>query len=113
MSINIRKTGDSSDITIVDLKGRLDVHFASEVEEQLNKMIEEGNLLVLVNLKEVEYLSSSGLRIFIATMRKLKENNGKLKLMNMSDAVKKIFKVVELIDMFEIYDSELQAVSSF
>ena len=64
-------------------------------------------------MQDVEYMSSSGLRIFVSTMRILKDNNKKLKLCNINSAVKKIFEVVELMDMFEIYDNEVLALESF
>ena len=113
MNLETKTSEVNPHVTIVDLKGRLDVHYSTEIEEGLNQLINGGRIFILLNLKAVEYLSSSGLRIFIATMRKLKEKNGKLKLCNMSDAVKKIFRVVELIDMFEIYEDEQQAAQSF
>jgi len=46
-------------------------------------------------------------------MRILKESNRKLKLCSMNNAVKKIFEVVELMDMFEIYETEEEAIASF
>jgi anti-sigma B factor antagonist len=57
-------------------------------------------------------MSSSGLRVFVSLMRMLRENNRALKLTNLSVAVKKVFEVVELMDMFEIYDSEEAALKS-
>jgi len=101
------------DITVIYLKGRLDVHYSTGIEEEINKMIAQGKVQLIINLQDVEYLSSSGLRIFIATERQLKNKNGKLKLVKMSEAVKKIFMVVELLDMFEIYATEQDAVMSF
>lgn len=113
MGIEEKTAETNPKVTIVYLRGRLDVHYATEIEDGLNQLINDGKIFLLINLKAVEYLSSSGLRIFIATMRKLREKNGKLKLCNMNDAVKKIFRVVELIDMFEIFDDEQKAVASF
>jgi anti-sigma B factor antagonist len=58
-------------------------------------------------------MSSSGLRIFVSTMRVLKESKRKLKLCSMNSAVQKIFEVVELMDMFDIYETEEEALESF
>jgi anti-sigma B factor antagonist len=101
-------------IAVIYLSGRLDVHLSAEVEKDINKLIRDDNECnLLLNLKSVEYMSSSGLRIFVSTMRILKESKRKLKLCNMNNAVKKIFEVVELMDMFDIYDSEDQALQAF
>jgi anti-anti-sigma factor len=94
--------------------GRLDVHLSAEVEKEINSLIQSNpDSHLLLNLTEVDYMSSSGLRIFVSTMRVLKEANRKLKLCNMNNAVQKIFEVVELMDMFDIYDSEEKALESF
>jgi anti-sigma B factor antagonist len=68
---------------------------------------------IILNLHDVEYMSSSGLRIFVSTMRLLKEKNRLLKLCALNNAVKKIFEVVELMDMFDIYETSEEALASF
>ena len=57
-------------------------------------------------------MSSSGLRVFVSLMRNLKESNRSLKLCNLSPAVRKVFEVVELMDMFDIHESEEEALAS-
>ena len=109
MNLNLKK---SENTVIIYLEDRLDVHLSADIEKQINKIIEnEPKSHLLLNLKDVEYMSSSGLRIFVSTMRILKENNRKLVLCNMNNAVKKIFEVVELIDMFDIFNSEDEALN--
>ena len=106
-------TKQVDDVLIVYLSGRLDVHLSLEIEQAVNELIDKGHINLLFDLEKVVYLSSSGLRIFIAAMRKLKELNGQLKLANLTSSVKKIFKVVELTDLFDIYDSVDAAMASF
>ncbi len=101
-------------VAVISLKGRLDVHLSADIEAELNNIIRDNKTChLLLNLKDVEYMSSSGLRIFVSTMRVLKESRRKLKLSNMNNAVKKIFEVVELMDMFDIYETEDEALRSF
>lgn len=108
------KTKRADNVIVVYLSGRLDVHLSAEIEKEINKIIQnEPNSHLLMNLNDVEYMSSSGLRIFVSTMRILKEQKRMLKLCNMNNAVKKIFEVVELMDMFDIYENEDDAVKSF
>jgi len=111
MKLNTRKVDN---IIVIYLTGRLDVHLSADIEKDINNIINnEPDCDLLLNLKDVEYMSSSGLRIFVSTMRILKESKRKLKLSNMNNAVKKIFEVVELMDMFDIYDYEDDAVQAF
>ncbi|HPK44223.1 MAG TPA: STAS domain-containing protein [Spirochaetota bacterium] len=111
MNLKTKKVGN---IVVVYLQGRLDVHLSADIEKEINKLIKDDPAShLLLNLAGVEYMSSSGLRIFVSTMRILKESNRKLKLCSMNNAVKKIFEVVELMDMFEIYETEEEAIASF
>ncbi|HOM87422.1 MAG TPA: STAS domain-containing protein [Spirochaetota bacterium] len=111
MNLKTKKVGN---IVVVYLQGRLDVHLSADIEKEINKLIKDDPAShLLLNLAGVEYMSSSGLRIFVSTMRILKESNRKLKICSMNNAVKKIFEVVELMDMFEIYETEEEAIASF
>lgn len=108
------KTVKKDNVIIIYLNGRLDVHLSADVEKGINKIIkEEPQSHLLLNLEDVEYMSSSGLRIFVSTMRILKDNKRMLKLCNINSAVKKIFEVVELMEMFDIYANEEDALAAF
>jgi len=108
------KVKDVNNVKVVYLAGRLDVHLSADIEKEINGLIKKfPSSHLLLNLEDVEYMSSSGLRIFVSTMRVLKELNRKLKLSNMNSAVQKIFEVVELMDMFEIYKTEEDGLNSF
>jgi len=110
----VLKTKKADNVVVIYLEGKLDVHVSAEIEKELNKIInQEPECHLLLNLGQVEYMSSSGLRIFVSTMRILKETSRKLKLCNMNNAVKKIFEVVELMDMFDIYEDEGSALRAF
>ena len=110
MALNSRKQDKS---LIINLMGRLDVHLSSEIEEEINELVKNDDAeTVILNLEDVEYMSSSGLRVFVSLMRSLNEKNKNLKLSNLSVAVRKVFEVVELMDMFDIYESEEEALAS-
>lgn len=99
---------------VVNLEGRLDVSVANEVEEGLAELIDNGNhTKVLLNMEGIEYMSSSGFRACISTLRKLNAKEGSLKMCNIKPAVKRIFDVIELTSLFDIYDSPEAALSAF
>ncbi|MDH5719814.1 MAG: STAS domain-containing protein [Spirochaetia bacterium] len=98
---------------IVSLKGRLDVHLSAEIEKGLLKIIEESpNANIIANMQNVEYMSSSGLRVLVAIMRQLKQKERELRLCGLNQAVRKVFEVVELIDMFNVFDTEEDAIKA-
>ncbi|MBI4978503.1 MAG: STAS domain-containing protein [Spirochaetes bacterium] len=108
------KTKKVNNVFVVYLSGRLDINYASDIEIEINRIIKENpDSHILLDLSAVEYMSSSGIRVFVATTRILKEAKRKLKISGMSDAVKKIFSVVELMDLFDVHDTEAGALAAF
>ena len=60
------------DVVILKVSGRLEINQALEMEEVINTHINNSNKLFVFDLGDVHYLSSSGIRVFIATLRQLK-----------------------------------------
>jgi anti-sigma B factor antagonist len=111
MSLQLKKINN---IIIIPLSGRLDVQLSINLEKEIHQLIQsEPDCHIVLNLSDVKYMSSSGIRIFVSTMRLLKENSKRLKLCNLNEPVKKIFEIVELLDMFDIYNTEEEAIESF
>jgi anti-sigma B factor antagonist len=108
MELNFKKTGN---IVVIYLKGRLDVHYSADIEQELERLIPlYPQSHFLVNMQEVEYISSSGLRIIVMAMKLLKEQDRKMVLCCINEAVRKVFEVVQVIDMFHVYSSEPKAL---
>lgn len=105
------RTKKSGNWLIVYLEGRLDVSVANDVEQELGRLIDEENHThIILNMESVEYMSSSGFRACIATLRKLNAREGALRLCNIRPSVKRIFDVIELTSLFEIFETESEAV---
>ena len=110
-NINIKNVDENK--AVVNLAGRLDVSVSGQIEETLLEAIEKQSIKFMVlNMDGVEYMSSSGFRVAIALLRKLRDNEGILKICCLKPAVKRIFDVIELTSLFEIYDSEEEALAS-
>lgn len=108
MEIKTKKIGKH---TLVALNGRLDIGHSDEVEAKLLDDVQSGQGDILINLENISYISSSGIRIFVGMVREL-EKRRKLKLCCITPPVKKVFDVVELLDLFEVYETESSALDS-
>lgn len=109
MDIKIERIGKH---VLVRLAGRLDITQSDEVETALSKDVQNGEGDMIINLGQISYISSSGIRIFVGMVRELGRQGRKLKLCNITPPVKKVFDVVELMDLFEVYNTEEEAVAS-
>lgn len=110
MSLKIEDMGKAK---VVSLQGKMDVGLSMTVETELEELVDSGTINLILEISGIEYLSSSGIRVFIAIMRKVKEKNGKIVLAQVPDTIKKILKTVDLEDLFEVYDSVGKALESF
>ncbi|EMJ91034.1 STAS domain protein [Leptospira alstonii serovar Sichuan str. 79601] len=82
------------------------------MEAKLLDDVQSGQGDILINLENISYISSSGIRIFVGMVRELEKQGRKLKLCCITPPVKKVFDVVELLDLFEVYETESSALDS-
>lgn len=109
MNITTKNVGN---MTVIYLYGRLDIFVAQSVEADIFDIMENniGNHIILV-LERLDYLSSSGLRIFISLKRVLGLSGCQLILCNKSNnAVNIFFKIINIKDMFTIFETEEDAI---
>jgi anti-sigma B factor antagonist len=109
LEIKTKKIGKN---TLVRLNGRLDITHSDEVEAKLAGDVQSGDGDIIINLELISYISSSGIRIFVGMVRELDKQGRKLKLCCITPPVKKVFDVVELLDLFEVFETEQEAVNS-
>jgi anti-sigma B factor antagonist len=104
---------DQGDVNIVYLKGYLDAHTAPALENTFSNLIDKGKYSIVVNFKELSYISSAGLGVFMAFIEKIRENEGDIKLSGMSDKVFNIFDLLGFPLLYEIYKTEEEAINKF
>jgi len=110
MDILEKKVGN---INVISLTGRLDVYKANDLEQKLNALIDAGQILIIVELERLEYISSSGLRVFLAALKKTKKQEGDIKLVGLAPFIREIFDIAGFTKLFQIFDTEEAAVNEF
>lgn len=98
----------------VDLKGKLTGGPEAETFRELfKKIVEDGHKNVVVNLKDVEWISSTGIGILMRGYKSIKEADGRFVLAHVGERTQQIFNVLRLHDIFEIVDKEEDALKLF
>ena len=87
------------------VSGRLDAESAPQFEQKCRACIAEGVTVLVVDLGELTYVSSMGLRSFIAIAKTLQEKHGALRICRLQGLVKQVFEITGLLDMFRVYES--------
>ena len=104
---------DQGNINVVYLKGFLDAHTAPSLENTFSGLVDKGKYQIVANFKDLVYISSAGLGVFMAFIEKIRENNGDIKLTSMSDKVFNIFDLLGFPLLYEIFKTEEEAVKKF
>ncbi len=109
MDVQSKQTGKG---TVVGISGKIDAMTAPALESSIATLIKAGHLCMILDLGAVDYISSAGLRVILASAKSLKSKNGTLLLANAKGAVKEVFDISGFGSVFSIYDSVDAAVTA-
>ena len=99
--------------TVLSINGRIDTSTAPELEQAINTEIGHGNQKILLDFSGVSYISSGGLRVLLATAKKLKNPEDKFGICSLRPEVLKVFKLAGFTSIFSIYASEGEAFANW
>ncbi len=108
--INVR---ENENINVIDLKGYLDAHTAPELEKIFQNLIEVKKFNIVVNCKDLNYISSAGIGVFMAYIEDVRKHNGDIKLSNMSAKVYNVFDILGFPFLYDITKDESDAIKKF
>ncbi len=103
----------TNEIAIVRPSGRLDAAGAPPLEEDLRQHVALGHTRVLVDLAQVRYISSNGLRVLLSARKSVKRSGGAFKLCCLNARLIEIFGMAGLDQVFEIYPTRAEAEAAF
>ncbi|OGC77690.1 MAG: anti-anti-sigma factor [candidate division Zixibacteria bacterium RBG_16_50_21] len=107
-------TREVQDLVVLEPKGKImGGPDATLLHDQLHEYIKQGKKKVIIDLSKVDWMNSTGLGILISALTTLKNNQGELKLANVTDKIQSLLTITKLVTVFESYDSLDQAVASF
>jgi anti-sigma B factor antagonist len=100
MKIDVKKTGDA---TVVALEGDIDANTASAVQQQVQALAVPG-CRVALDMTEVGYMSSAGLRMLLSTYRQISGNKGKVVLVGLAESIRDTMSNTGFLSFFETHD---------
>jgi len=111
MPINERKRND---VTILDIKGKITIGAAEEaLRDAVHRVLDAGSQKVLLNLQGVTTIDSSGVGELVSGYTSATNRGAKIKLTNLPAKINDILTITQLITVFDVYDTEDEAVASF
>ncbi|HEY2013583.1 MAG TPA: STAS domain-containing protein [Bryobacteraceae bacterium] len=113
MSLDIQQR-EHEGITVIDLNGRITVGpEASAFREKITELVAAGTKNIVLNLKDVDFIDSTGLGALVMVATNLRKNGGSIKLVNLSRRSVELLVMTKLATVFEIFNDEQDAISSY
>jgi len=100
-------------VAVVSVSGRIDTSTSAQFEETITELIDKGHFNLVMDFSEVDFLSSSGLRILVTTRKKLREMGGDVVLANPSQRAADSVEIAGLDKLFQSYPNREEAIGSF
>jgi anti-sigma B factor antagonist len=104
---------EANNVNVLELKGYLDAHTAPKLEEAFENLLRSQRYNIVVNCRDLSYISSAGLGVFMAFIEDVRQNKGDIKLTNMSSKVYNVFDLLGFPLLYEIFKDEKEAVNKF
>jgi anti-sigma B factor antagonist len=101
-------------ILVVDMSGRITLgEGCTQLRELVRDQLGKGTKHLLLNLADVTYIDSSGIGELVSGFTTVSNQGGKLKLLNLTKKVHDLLQITKLYTVFDVYDDEAKAVTSF
>jgi anti-anti-sigma factor len=110
MKVTERVEGEAS---VFILEGRVDTQGAVDLDLALQAAVSAGKHNMVLDMSEVKYISSAGLRTLADVLTKNKDAGGDLKLVALSPKVMRVFRIIGFDNFFSIYNTVEEAVAAF
>ena len=111
MKVDVRQ---AEDVIIVDLEGRLVMGVGDELlRDVMNELVAEGWKKVVLNLRDVTIMDSSGIGEVVSSWKLAQRFGGTVKLLRPGQSVRRTLQLTQLLPLLEVFDSEADAVASF
>jgi len=113
IQVSVSKIGPQNKVSQIKVGGYIDTTTSAEVERALDGLVRSGDFNIIIDLGNVDYISSAGWGIFISEIKGIRERGGDLKLANMIPDVYEVFELLEFHYILRAYDTVEEAIKDF
>ena len=105
-------TRDVNGTKVIMLTGKLDTNTTPTAENEINALLNAGASKLLINFEQLSYISSSGLRLLLATAKRLKGTDGDLKVCTLNEMATEVFEVSGFSSILNVFATEQDALDA-
>jgi anti-sigma B factor antagonist len=110
MKIATRTAGN---VLVVEFGGKLDSYTSGEARDRIVDLVQGDNQRILINLQDLDFLTSAGMRVFVQGAKLLQGKRGEFKICCARPEIRKLLEIAGFSSLIKLYDSEEDACSAF
>lgn len=103
---------EKDEVVVFRISGRLDAASSPQLEKKISSIIDSGHFRILLDLANVEYLSSAGMRLMLSISKRLKNIEGKIVACSLNDEVMDVIRMAGFDQVLEVYPTEAAALTN-
>jgi anti-sigma B factor antagonist len=107
------ETSVNDSVTVVDLEGNLDTNTSVDAQDHLNGLMDDGVAKLLVDFTKVDFVSSAGLRVLLATAKRLGGIGGSLRICGLNEEVNEVFEISGFSTILDVFPTRNDALQGF
>src|SRR5512143_1704277 len=107
------ETDNRQSVSLMKVKGRVDSETAPELDDALTKLLQNNRNKIVLNLQDVSYMSSAGLRAMVKAYQSANKSGGDVRLAAVSEPIEVILRTVGMMQMLKMYPTNEVAAASF
>ena len=113
LTVDVSPSALDASLALFRLKGHLDAQTVRDLETRFEQQVKSARVRWIVDLQELEYISSAGLGSFVGVLSELRAQGGDILFIGLTPKMEKIFKVLGFTRIFKVFASESEAVQAF
>lgn len=106
MSLEIKINSEANNSKRVSISGNLDSNTAPELQQRIDSEINDTVSTTILDFKDLDFLSSAGLRVIFKTAKVMDNSGGKFLLVNLQPQIKKVFEIINALDGMNIFTNQ-------
>ena len=106
MSLEISVTPEGNNGKRVSIAGSLDSNTAPKLQQSIDTEINESISTTILDFKDLDFLSSAGLRVIFKTKKIMDNSGGKFLLVNLQPQIKKVFEIIKALDGMNVFKDQ-------
>ena len=100
-------------VTVVEMEGNLDTNTSVEAQDYINALIDGGSTKLVTDFSRVDFVSSAGLRVLLATAKRLGGVGGSLRICGLNEEVNEVFEISGFSTILDVFPTRDEALQGF